>query len=114
MLPAPALPHWEEIPADLPAAIREVKAALRARIAASGRTVEEVFAAVEERVRAAVEDIAAARARGETVWPVIDYADIANGTVPAEQVELLRKRGCLVVRGHFDRDQALAWDAGIV
>ena len=110
----PALPHWEEIPADLPAAIREVKAALRARIAASGRTVEEVFAAVEERVRAAVEDIAAARARGETVWPVIDYADIANGTVPAEQVELLRKRGCLVVRGHFDRDQALAWDAGIV
>src|SRR3954469_13233627 len=83
-LPASApLPHWEEIPADLPAAIREVKAALRARITASGRTVEEVFAAVEERVRAAVEDIAAARGRGETIWPVIDYADIANGTVPA-------------------------------
>ena len=42
------------------------------------------------------------RQRGETVWPVIDYADIAAGTVPAEQLAKLRRRGCLVVRGHFD------------
>ncbi len=109
-----ALPHWEETPADLPAAVREIKAALRARIAASGRTAEEVFAVVEARVRAAVEQIEAARGRGETIWPVIDYADLAAGTVPAEQVALLRRRGCLVVRGHFEREQALAWDRGIV
>ncbi len=42
----PALPHWETTPDDLRVAIREVKTALRARIAASGRTVEEVFAVV--------------------------------------------------------------------
>ena len=51
----PALPHWEEPPADLKAATREIKDALRARIAASGRTVDEVFAVVEARVRVAVE-----------------------------------------------------------
>ena len=34
----PTLPHWETPPADLKAAIREIKAALRARIAASRRT----------------------------------------------------------------------------
>ncbi len=45
--PLPSLPHWEQPPADLPDAIRQVKAALRARIAASGRTVEEVFAVVQ-------------------------------------------------------------------
>ncbi|WBB67881.1 DUF1479 domain-containing protein [Micromonospora sp. WMMD812] len=112
--PLPALPHWEQTPTDLPAAIREVKAALRARIAASGRTVEEVFAVVERRVQAAVDEITAARARGEAIWPAIDYADIAAGTVPAAQVALLRRRGCLVVRGHFDRDQALRWDREIV
>ncbi len=39
----PPLPHWEQAPPDIPAAIAQVKAALRARIAASGRTVEEVF-----------------------------------------------------------------------
>ena len=78
----PALPHWDETPADLPAAIREIKAALRARVAASSRTVEEVFAVVERRIQAEVDEIAAAKNRGETFWPVIDYADIANGTVP--------------------------------
>src|SRR3954470_7031357 len=94
----PALPHWETTPPDLGAAIREVKAALRARIAASGRTVEEVFAVVEERVAARVAEIEAEKQRGGTVWPVIDYADIAAGTVPAEELAKLQRRGCLVVR----------------
>ncbi|BCY11321.1 DUF1479 domain-containing protein [Actinoplanes sp. L3-i22] len=108
------LPHWEEPPADLQAATREVKTALREQIAASGRTVEEVFAVVENRVQAAIDDITATRHRGEAIWPVIDYADIAAKKVSAEQLDLLRRRGCLVVRGHFEREQALQWDAGIV
>jgi hypothetical protein len=111
---APALPHWEEPPADRPAAIREIKAAIRDRIAASGRTVEEVFAVVERRVTDEVEQIEAALKNGEPVWPVIDYADIERGTVPADQLELLHRRGCLVVRGHFEREQALGWDRNIV
>jgi hypothetical protein len=113
-VPTQTLPHWETVPEDLAAATREVKAALRARIEASGRTVAEVFAVVEERVAARVAEIQAEKARGETVWPVIDYADIENGTVSAEQLAKLHRRGCLVVRGHFDRDQALGWDADIV
>jgi hypothetical protein len=99
---------------DLAAAIREIKPAIRARIAASGRTVEEVFAVVEARIAAAVAEIEAAKVRGEEVWPVLDYADIEAGTVSAGQLAKLRRRGCLVVRGHFPREQALAWDAGIV
>jgi hypothetical protein len=113
-VPTQTLPHWETVPEDLAAATREVKAALRARIEASGRTVAEVFAVVEERVAARVAEIQAEKARGETVWPVIDYADIENGTVSAEQLAKLHRRGCLVVRGHFDRAQALAWDSDIV
>ncbi|WP_305783078.1 YbiU family protein [Symbioplanes lichenis] len=109
-----SLPHWEETPTDLPAAVREIKAALRDRIAASGRTVEEVFGVVEDRVRVAVEEIEAAHKSGESVWPVIEYDQLAAGSVPAEQIALLRRRGCLVVRGHFPREQALAWDRDIV
>ena len=112
--PLTGLPHSEAIPADHPAAIREIKAAIRARIEASGRTVEEVFAAVEARITTRVDEIRAARAAGESVWPVVDYADIEAGTVTAEQLDLLQRRGCLVVRGHFPREQALAWDAEIV
>jgi len=109
-----ALPHWEETPADLPAAVREIKAALRARIAASGRSVEEVFAVVERRLAAEVAEVSAALERGEPVWPVIDYADIAAATVSPGQIEQLHRRGCLVVRGHFEREQALQWDRDIV
>ena len=110
----PALPHWEAPPDDLPGAIRQIKAALRARITASGRSVEDVFAVIEKRVRAGVEQIVVEKALGETVWPVIDYADIAAGTVTADQLARLRQRGCLIVRSHFDRDQALGWDQDIV
>ena len=53
----PTLPHWQTTPDDLAAATREVKAALKARIAASGRTVEEVFAQVEALVTERVEEI---------------------------------------------------------
>lgn len=100
------LPNWEETPADLPKAVREVKKAIRATIEASGRTVEEVFAVVEERIRREVDDIHAGQA-----WPVIDYADIEAGSA---DTSLLRRRGCLVVRGHFEREQALSWDKSIV
>ncbi len=112
--PPPELPHWEAVPADLGAAIREIKTALRARIAASGRSVIEVFAVVEQRIAPQIAEITDELRRGETVWPVIEYADIAAGTVTPEALEKLHRRGCLVVRGHFEREQALAWDQDIV
>jgi hypothetical protein len=110
----PGLPNWPVTPADIPAAIREFKAALRARLAASGRSVREVVAAAERMVAAEVSDIVATRERGEPVWPEISYSDIERGTVRASAVAALRRRGCLVVRGHFDREQALGWDGDIV
>ena len=57
----PELPQWETTPVDRRAAIAQVKAALRARIEGSGRSVDEVFAVIEARVRAQVDEIAAVR-----------------------------------------------------
>ena len=87
----PELPNWETTPDDIAGAIRQVKAALRERIDASGRTVEEVFAVMERRVLAEVEDIVATRARGEEVWPVVRYTDIANDSVDPATLELLQR-----------------------
>ena len=109
----PPLPHWESTPDDLKAAIRQIKPAIRARIAASGRTVEEVFAVVEARIASAVADVEAAKARGDEVWPVIDYADIEAGTVSAQELSKLGRRRCPLLRGHFPRGEGLGWDAGI-
>jgi hypothetical protein len=108
------LPHWETVPDDVPAATREIKRALRERIAASGRTVEEVVAEIEEFLAAEVAEVKATRERGEEVWPVIDYADIEAGTVSPDALALLHRRGCAVIRGHFDRGQAESWDAAAV
>ena len=49
--PLTGLPHWETQPDDIPAAIAEIKAAIRNRIAASGRTVEDVVAEIEDYLR---------------------------------------------------------------
>jgi hypothetical protein len=110
----PPLPHWESTPEDLKAATREIKAAIRARIEASGRTVEEIWDVVTAQLTVEVEAIEAAVARGENVWPVVEYADIAAGTVSAETIDLLHRRGCVVIRGTFEREQALQWDQDIV
>ena len=112
--PVTGLPYWDAIPDDIPAAIAQTKAALRQRIAASGRTVEEVVAEVETFLCEEVADIQATRRRGEEVWPVIDYADIEAGTVSPTVLASLKRRGCAVVRGHFERDQAEQWDRDIV
>ena len=80
-----ALPHWEETPDDLPAAIRQIKSAIRASIESSGRSVEQVAQALEERIAERVRVIDAAKAAGESIWPEIDFDDIAQGTVTKAQ-----------------------------
>lgn len=110
----PTLPNWPEPPDDVAAATREIKAALRRRIEAGGRTVDEVVTAMLDRLRPEIDEVVARRDRGEPVWPEIDYADIAAGTVTAEQIAKIHRRGCLVVRGNFARQQALDWDGEIV
>jgi Gig2-like len=112
--PLPELPHWETPPQDRPSAIRQMKGGLRARIESSGRSVHEVFSVIEHRVRDHVDEISATKMQGRAVWPEINYADIAAGTVSTSDLALLRRRGCVVVRGQFTRQRALDWDQSIV
>lgn len=110
----PPLPFWQTTPEDRPAAIRALKAVVRARLAAAGRPIDEVLAAMAARVRAEADEIVALRDAGDRVWPEIDYADIAAGRVDEVTRDLVRRRGCAIVRGHFAHEQARAWDEGIV
>jgi Protein of unknown function (DUF1479) len=110
--PAP-LPSWTETPDDVPSAIGRVKDAIRQRLIEAGRSIDEVFTVIEARVLAQVDEIAGELERGECAWPVIEYSDIAAGTVSEPLLARLRRRGCLIVRGHFDHQQALDWDLSI-
>jgi Protein of unknown function (DUF1479) len=110
----PTLPSWDVIPHDTAAATVQIKAALRASIEANGRSVRDVIDEIETYLAEEIAEIVATRARGDEVWPVVPFADIASGSVAPETRALIRRRGCVVVRGNFDRDVAMGWDRSIV
>ncbi|APG17351.1 hypothetical protein A3780_07220 [Kosakonia radicincitans] len=100
----------ETLPADHKASIRQMKQTLRAQIG----DVQSVFNRLSEQIAARVAEIKALQVRGESVWPQIPYADIAQGRVSDAQRALIKQRGCAVIKGHFPRDRALGWDRAML
>jgi hypothetical protein len=94
---------------NLPEAIRDVKKKLRGELPAYA----DVFQEVESQMRRKVAQIVAERDAGETVIPVLQYADIAAGSVAPEMISKIKDRGACVVRNTFPSEQARAWDEEI-
>lgn len=94
---------------NLPEAIRSTKQQLRTALP----EYKEVFREVEAEMRGRVEEIVSERESGHDVIPIVQYADIASGKVPAELVRKVRSRGACAVRGTFSREVATAWDEEI-
>src|SRR5712691_13184308 len=94
-----------ELPSDMPAAIRQAKAHLRAQIG----DVAGALAEVEEAMRTEVGAVIAEREAGHELFPIVRFADIAAGTVPADTGASIRRRGCAVVRANFPRGRAERW-----
>lgn len=112
--PTPELPAWPEAPVDSPSAVRSFKAAARSRLEHSGRRVEDVFGVIQRLVHDRTREIRTASQSQAGVWPEISYQTIEDGSVSASSHDLIRRRGCLVIRNHFERSQALEWDRQIV
>ncbi|MDA2988194.1 MAG: DUF1479 family protein, partial [Actinomycetota bacterium] len=89
------LPYWESTPDDLSGAIVEVKRAIRSAIESSGRSVEDAFAAIEDRISQRVDEVNSLKAAGHHVWPEIDFEDIAMGTLAIAEHQQVKARGCL-------------------
>ncbi|MDZ5727395.1 DUF1479 domain-containing protein [Enterobacter asburiae] len=100
----------ETLPADHKAAIRQLKRELRAQIG----DVQAVFNKLSDKIATRVAEINALKNKGESVWPVIPFADVKNGTITDAQREAVKRRGCTVIKGHFPREQALAWDQSML
>lgn len=100
----------ETLPTDHKAAIRQLKRELRAQIG----DVQAVFNKLSDKIANRVAEINALKNKGEPVWPVIPFADVKNGTITDAQREAVKRRGCAVIKGHFAREQALAWDQSML
>lgn len=96
----------ETLPADHKAAIRQMKRDLRAQIG----DVQGVFDRLSDKITSRVAEINALKSKGDPVWPVIPFADVQSGNISPAQREAVKRRGCAVIKGHFPREQALAWD----
>src|SRR5699024_5296899 len=75
--------------------------------------VQALLAQVEAHVDRELAALAAETGSAGGSWPQIDYADIANERVTAQQIDHIHRRGCLVIRNHFPARQARAWDADL-
>lgn len=100
----------ETLPTDAKAAIREMKAALREQLG----DVQQVFDTLSAKIETRVAEIDALKAQWLPVWPEVSYSDIAAGTVSDATRNEIKRRGCAVIKGHFPREQALAWDRAML
>ena len=85
--------------------IRETKFGLLRRF-----DLTEAFAKSRDMMLYEVETIRAQHASGVTVIPQVEYHKIAEGAVEEPFRELVRRRGCVIVKGVFDRTQVGEWN----
>lgn len=97
------------MPEDIGQAIREVKQLLKSQLP----DYREIFAEVQQDIRAQVEEIQEVLAAGKNPVPELHADDIVNQRVTEEQKAHIRKRGCLVIHGVFDQQQAEQWNRDI-
>ena len=91
---------------NLPETIQTTKRQLRAELP----EYKEIFREVEAEMRRRVEEIVSEREAGHDVVPIVQYADVASGKVPAELMGKIKARGACVVRETFSTEQASGWD----
>jgi len=86
---------------------------LRAWLGANDLSRDDVaglFDALTDQMRA---EVSAVQAEGAAAWPTIDFVDVATGDIDDEARSRVLRRGCVVIRGTFDRSEAKRWDASI-
>ncbi|NMP25925.1 DUF1479 domain-containing protein [Rahnella sp. SAP-1] len=98
------------LPIDYKQNIIEMKKQLRQQIG----DVEGLFRQVCQKIEA---EISAARAEEQangTAWPEIAWSELAAGKISEAKIAQVKRRGCLVVRQTFPRDDALAMDRSML
>lgn len=98
------------LPENYRANIRLMKQQMREQIG----DVEGLFRQVQAKIQQSVTAAKAEEAVQGTAWPVINFSDIANKNVSEAQIAAIHRRGCLVVRQNFERQQALDWDRSML
>ena len=85
--------------------IAAAKAQLRRR-----QDVAKSFASLRRQVDRDIEALLEEIAQGSSGIPEMSYAEVDGKSVSADQVAEIKRKGCVIVRGVFDRQRAEAWN----
>jgi hypothetical protein len=59
------------------------------------------------------DEVAAVNAEGADAVPQMSFRDVLANGISAAQTERIRRRGCVIIRGVFERQQAVTWNEEI-
>jgi hypothetical protein len=82
-----------------------MKADVRARI-----DIEKAFGDVRDVMDRETELILDAHDAGRSVIPDISFDTVLSGSVPVDTLSEIRRRGCVIIRGVFDVEEAVRWN----
>lgn len=68
------------------------------------------FSRCRDEMLRGVQEITDRRAQNKTVIPELSYRAIKENKVTGDDINQIRQRGCVIVRGVFDRQQAEDWN----
>lgn len=94
---------------NIPDAVRQIKAQLRQQLP----NYRQVFAELDADMRRQIATLNHEQQRGEHPVPQLAANDILNQRVTEQQKNLIRQRGCCVIKGVFTRQQASDWNQQI-
>lgn len=94
---------------NIPDAVRQIKAQLRQQLP----NYRQVFAELDADMRRQIARLNHEQQSGEHPVPQLEANDILNQRVTEQQKNLIRQRGCCVIKGVFPRQQASDWNQQI-
>lgn len=102
--------HKSLPPNDIKEAIKKVKEQWRAHIKDIPALLDSIVTRLEQDILAIEQEQQA----GKSAWPEVAYKDIETNCISDASKQLIKQRGCVVVRQHFLPTQAQKWDAELI
>lgn len=89
-------------------------AAIKAELRRNGVDYKAAFEGFSASIKQEIDGIKALRDQGASIVPELEFTDVAQGKISDAQQELIRKRGCVVVRHTFPLALIHDWNKRIV
>ena len=67
------------------------------------------FENIEKKILIEVEEIEKLTTKNKKIIPEINYSDIKNKLINNEIFDLVKKRGCVVIRNVFEKEKVIEW-----